>query len=479
MPIVLTRATKQDARYKALGGREHCSACRFYMPQGTCGRIIGPVSPEGWCKYYSREAVQRWSNPGYAGGGPGFPAGASLDLSFLTPGTLDPRITFTRASTATYTDASGTIRTAATNAPRWDYDPVTHALRGLLIEEARTNIVPTSVPTTGWTAQNITIIGAAGTAPDGTNTMVRLVETAVNNFHTGTLNLAVITASTAYTLSAYAKAGENRYLQLVFDGGALSLCATFDLLAGNISGVATAAGGATVPTATIQSVGSGIYRCVLSGMLGASTNARAALTLTNAPNLGPYPGYAGNAANGLYVWGVQLEQGAFPTSYIPTTAAAVTRAQDQPAISSVNMSPWFVSPGGSWFAEFIQFNPSNNLRIIGAGGGGGGQAPLFANTGGGTLGQYDGAIIMSTANSMALGAVQKGASNFTPSIGKLCLNGGAVASASMTGSYAALGANGINLFSDQNHVASSTGYIRRISYWPRVLSDAEMQQVTT
>src|SRR5580765_5882879 len=65
----------------------------------------------------------------------------SLDLNFMVPGVLDPRITFTRASTATYTDMSGTIQSVAVNAPRWDYDPVTLALRGLLIEEARTNLL--------------------------------------------------------------------------------------------------------------------------------------------------------------------------------------------------------------------------------------------------------------------------------------------------------------------------------------------------
>ena len=141
MPIVLTRATKLEARYKALGGAEHCSACRFYMPQGTCGRIIGPVSPEGWCKYYSREAVQRWSNPGYAGSGGGLPPGSTLNLNFMAPGTLPPNVTVTRASVGTYFDATGTMQTATANAPRWDYDPLTLQLRGLLIEEARTNLL--------------------------------------------------------------------------------------------------------------------------------------------------------------------------------------------------------------------------------------------------------------------------------------------------------------------------------------------------
>jgi hypothetical protein len=67
------------------------------------------------------------------------PPGKTLDLNFMFPGTLDPRITFTRASSATYTDASGVIQTAAVNQPRWDY--AGGSLRGLLIEEQRTNIL--------------------------------------------------------------------------------------------------------------------------------------------------------------------------------------------------------------------------------------------------------------------------------------------------------------------------------------------------
>ena len=59
----------------------------------------------------------------------------------MTPGTLDPTITFSRASTATYTDSTGTIQTAAINAPRWDYDRVTLALKGLLLEDTRTNVL--------------------------------------------------------------------------------------------------------------------------------------------------------------------------------------------------------------------------------------------------------------------------------------------------------------------------------------------------
>jgi len=65
----------------------------------------------------------------------------SLVLDFARSQTVDPRITFTRASSATYFNSLGVLTTAANNVPRIDYDPVTGSCNGLLIEEARTNYV--------------------------------------------------------------------------------------------------------------------------------------------------------------------------------------------------------------------------------------------------------------------------------------------------------------------------------------------------
>ena len=75
----------------------------------------------------------------------------SLNLDFANVGALDPRITFTRSSSATYTNSLGLIATAATNVARFDYDPVTLAARGLLVEESRTNLfVQSSDFSTTW-----------------------------------------------------------------------------------------------------------------------------------------------------------------------------------------------------------------------------------------------------------------------------------------------------------------------------------------
>ena len=96
-------------------------------------------------------AMFNWSGTAWAPSA-GIPAGATLSLNFLTPGTLDPLLTFTRASTGTYFDATGTMQTAAINAPRWDYDPVSLQLRGLLLEDQRTNVAfPSVVDNTAWT----------------------------------------------------------------------------------------------------------------------------------------------------------------------------------------------------------------------------------------------------------------------------------------------------------------------------------------
>ena len=56
----------------------------------------------------------------------------------------------------------------------------------------------------------------------------------------------------------------------------------------------------------------------------------------------------------IFPWGAQLEAGAGPpTSYIPTTTAAVTRNADVPTITGTAFSGWYNQTEGTLFAEWF------------------------------------------------------------------------------------------------------------------------------
>ena len=263
----------------------------------------------------------------------------TLSLDFMNPAAgLDARVSFVRASPGAYTDQTGAIRVAGVNVPRWDYDPVTHQLRGVLVEEQRTNLVFPSVPdATVWSNGAATLTLNAGVAPDGTNTATQVAETAANAMHY-MLRGAITTSSVGpQTISLYAKANGTRYLQVSLDdsgSGTIGAFATFDLQAGVVSGALTARGGASIGTATITAVANGYYRCAFTATLtGASLADRLLLILSDTAAPAFSPSYAGNAANSVLIWGVDIEVGASPSSYIATTAASATRSADSPTLT--------------------------------------------------------------------------------------------------------------------------------------------------
>ena len=267
MTVVVHRVTKQAARYTPAGGVEKCALCRFFAPQGWCGKVVGPVSARGWCKYYSREMVS--SGAGYAGTGGGLPAGATLNLNFMTPGTLNPLLTFTRASTGTYFDSTGTMQTAAINAPRWDYDPVSSQLRGVLLEDQSTNVAfPSVVDNVVWIASNGALTLNATVAPDGTNAATLLVDNVTSVAHTAQLTgTFAYVSGTNYAFSIYAKQATARGLQIYTGSGAFGTAyQNFDLAAGVVGAGTNAAG------TTIRSVGNGWYRCTLVATATASAS---------------------------------------------------------------------------------------------------------------------------------------------------------------------------------------------------------------
>lgn len=108
-----------------------------------------------------RRNLFNWNSTGILGPRP------SLVLNFIEGFALDPRITFARVDAttcATRVNSSGLLETVAANVPRFDYDPVTLAAKGLLIEETRTNLLLNSVLAgTNLATQSVTVTAVAHT----------------------------------------------------------------------------------------------------------------------------------------------------------------------------------------------------------------------------------------------------------------------------------------------------------------------------
>ena len=280
----------------------------------------------------------------------------TLDLNFAGSQTVDPRITFTRNSIATYFDKFGVMQTAGVNQPRIDYDPVTGECKGLLIEGQRTNLLTYSeqFDNAVWTKSIVTVSANAVIAPDGTISADKLVATTTANQHS---LVSTDVAAGTYTWSVYMKAGElTRGVLSCYDGTSYKVGTVFDLSAGTV--VSQQAGS----TSTITSVGNGWYRCTVTATLAASSQFGG---FQIRPNLGGQFGEnaPGNGFSGIYIWGAQLEAGSFPTSYIPTTVAQVTRAADSASMTGTNFSSWYRQGEGSYLLEFSIIGASLEDRV--------------------------------------------------------------------------------------------------------------------
>ena len=405
-----------------------------------------------------------YSPVGLRPGGPGplwpvgsSPLGASLDLSFTTPGTLDPRITFTRGSTATYFDATGTLQTVSGNTPRWDYNPSTLALNGLLIEEARTNNWIWSSFASVWNpigsgAVAPTVADNQTTSPDGTADASRVVYptvSAAGNY--SVLYNAFTVTATPYSFSVYLKGsvgGERIYI------------------------MASNAGTYYRTQATLTTAW---QRFVLStpALTAASWQFEIGTDLRDASQ-------TATSAQTIYAWGAQLEQGAFATSYIPTGGATVTRSAD---VATMPLGTWFVSSAFTFVPEAALpvAGPANSFQVV-------------AEFSDGTANNRDMLWRTSAGNGFLATSTIAGTNVYNQTIGTL--TPGVTFKAAMTtiagqqtsafnsvlgptGTAAQVAGLSQLLLGSSVQGLQINGYIRRFRYWPRVLTNTELQQVTT
>ncbi len=244
-----------------------------------------------------------------------------------------------RATTATRVNSSGLIESVSANVPRLDYS--NGSCPSILVEPQRTNLLTYSeqFDDASWIKSNATISANTTTAPDGTLTADKIIEDNSNSAHF-TVKSFFYTGSN--TLSIFLKKAERDkvIIQLANSTGVF-YAKLVDLTNGTL--LPPPAPFTNIPNSSIEDFGNGWYRVdiTLNDII-----LEAAFFLYN----GSSYIYTGDGASGFYLWGVQLEAGEYATSYIPTTASAVTRNAD--VISKTGISSLIGQTEGTIFFDF-------------------------------------------------------------------------------------------------------------------------------
>ena len=377
---------------------------------------------------------------------------------------------YTPTTTQPITRYQPALQTAASGVARFDHDPVTQESLGLLIEEQRTNLLTYAEDFSNWVNNNpayATVIPNISVAPDGTLTADKIQEL------TGTVypfiyNSPSISSGVSYTQSYYVKSAGRQWVFVnAFYMGAYTSGAYFDIVNGVVGAVAGV-------TANIVSTGNGWYRISITGVSVQATPSYCSCNPTSANGVNPIlTGYTGDGYSGIFLWGAQLEAGAFPTSYIPTVASQVTRSADSASMTGTNFSSWYRADEGTVYSEYktptgvgmilnIHSSPTAN------------QMQLFA-------GSTAGVSFFVQVNGVS-GATIGSRSSIGKTIAAYKFNDFAASTNSSTAATSTSGTipivNALRMGARSDGVTNLNGHIKKITYFPKRLDNAELVEMT-
>lgn len=362
---------------------------------------------------------------------------------------------------------------------RIDYDPVTLAVRGGLVESGATNLFLNSEsPVTGSSSNGMTVTANAAVSPDGSITADRIIATAgtIGAGHFYVRNLGV-NLGASVTTRVFAKQDTLRYLTLGsgnsdFNGWPR---ATFDLQTGTFAQTKTGDAGGNFISGRMIPVGGGYYFCeTVTAPAGGNTNAYFGV----AGGLNNGQSYSGDGTSGLLVFGMQVFQGQnVADSYIPTTTVQVTKATDLANVDGARFSQ-FYKAGGTFVAEIIptaiasvaaSFNDGTVNNYIRLQRSAGGLAETPVNTAG--VLQANPVLAALTANATNKIAIRIKENDFAVSV-----NGAAVVTDTSVIlpvlSQLSLGMNGVS-------GSQFNGWLRKFNFYTDAYSDAQLVSAST
>lgn len=410
-----------------------------------------------------------------------------LALDFTT-GVLDPRVTVARAlDTATRVNSSGFIEAVNANLPRFDYDPTTLALKGLLIEETRSNalIYSEQFDNPAWSTTGILAFGSGSVVnaingPNNTLTADLITPSTGNTAHRIFQNTTFL-SNTASSFSIFVKA--NGYTKVgIRESNASGAGAAFDLSNGTVIGAYNASG-STVSNMSITAFPNGWYRISCTISFASATIMRFGfhvLSPSYAAGGDLFASWVPNGVNGVYVLGSQLEAGTFATSYIPTTTTSLTRNADVVSMTGTNFSSWYNASEGTFY---------NEVLLIGFSGAGRFGINVSDGTSSNRIMQYLDAVTALngryTTSGVNVTLGKTGISNMTVTPGKsvqaykansfaFAVNGSTVETSS-SGSVPTVNTAYFNSIETGAATNMASGWLRKVLYWPQRLINAEVQ----
>ena len=238
--------------------------------------------------------------------------------------------TFTRNNAGTRVNASGNIESVGVDLPRIDY---TNGSGSLLLEPSRSNKLSTSndFNGSGWLISYITATANQVVSPDGTLNASKLEMTGNGSLR----NISEASFNNGYAYSIFIKKGNSRYVTIRSAFFTQSIVVGFDLdtLTAQTNG-------------KIEDYGNDWYRLSITKDISGDADKSGFFYLYLPNSLGSQTSESGNYA---YFYGGQIEDGSYPTSYIPTSGSTVTRGAD--SATDAGSSNLISSTEGVLYAE--------------------------------------------------------------------------------------------------------------------------------
>ena len=253
-------------------------------------------------------------------------------------------ITTLSTNTASYSIDNVSVKEVTGDRARLNYEiegGLVNTKPSLLLEPQSTNLFTKSNDVDATAANKL---DNQITSPEGLQNAALYVENTATASH-GAIKSAILptAGATTYTLSVFAKAKERHLLRLnLYADGTSNLTDNFDLINGTVSDA----------NSTIEDFGNGWFRCSTTKTVTNSGGYNFAAVYMGKATNNYY--YAGDGQSGLYLFGFQLEQQSYPTSYIPTNGSTQTRAAE--TCNGAGTSSILPSQEGILYAELSTNN---------------------------------------------------------------------------------------------------------------------------